>query len=183
MTDLENMSLLDLLPISIRYDPKVIAYAEALDIELKEVKAEARKIPIFSRLNELNDEEADQLAWGFNVSFYDVSLPIEQKRELVKNAYRFHRKKGTPAAVEELITILFGYGKVEEWFEYGGQRGYFRVITNNPEVTQEKAQEFIKAVDSIKRGTAHLETVILAQSETIHVYNGFAIHVGKNIRI
>lgn len=183
MTDLDNMSLLDLLPTSIRYDPKVIAYAEALDIELKEVKTEARKIPIFSRLDEIDDEEADQLAWGFNVSFYDVSLPIEQKRELVKNAYRFHRKKGTPAAVEELITILFGYGKVEEWFEYGGQPGYFRVITNNPEVTQEKAQEFIKAVDSIKRGTAHLETVILAQSETIHVYNGFAIHVGKNIRI
>lgn len=183
MTDLENMSLLDLLPTSIRYDPKIIAYAEALDIELAAVKTEARKIPIFSRLDEIDDEEADQLAWGFNVSFYDVSLPIEQKRELVKNAYRFHRKKGTPAAVEELITILFGYGKVEEWFEYGGQPGYFRVITNNPEVTQEKAQEFIKAVDSIKRGTAHLETVVLAKSETIHVYNGFAIHVGKNIRI
>ncbi|MBB3132131.1 phage tail P2-like protein [Paenibacillus rhizosphaerae] len=183
MTDVRNMSLLDLLPTSIKYDPEVIAIAEALDEQVRVAVDEMYKLPLFSRLDELTDEEADELAWQFHVDFYDPTLPIEQKRELVKNAFKFHRRKGTPAAIEDLITILFGEGKVEEWFEYNGQPGRFRVITNNPAVTLERAQEFYRAIESVKRLSAHLEEVILSQTESLQLYFGTGMVVNEHIII
>ncbi|WP_160044716.1 phage tail protein I [Paenibacillus sp. USDA918EY] len=184
MTDVKNMSLLDLLPTSIRYDPGVIAIAQALDEQIRVAVDEIYKLPLFSRLDELSDEEADELAWQFHVDFYDPALPLEQKRELVKNAFKFHRRKGTPAAVEDLITILFGEGKVEEWFEYGGVPGRFRVRTSDPSATNERAQEFVQAIDSVKRLSAWLEAVILEETiEARDMYFGGMLHIGEFITI
>lgn len=183
MTDVKNMSLLDLLPTSIRYDPEVIDIAEALDEQVRVAVDEMYKLPLFSRLDELTDEEADELAWQFHVDFYDPTLPIEQKRELVKNAFKFHRRKGTPAAIEDLISILFGEGKVEEWFEYGGQPGRFQVITNNPAVTQERAEEFYRAIESVNRLSAKLERVILAQSEPLGLYFAGILRMGEKMTV
>ncbi|PCK69941.1 hypothetical protein PL1_2883 [Paenibacillus larvae subsp. larvae B-3650] len=134
-------------------------------------------------MDELTDSEANELAYQFHVDFYDPSLPIEKKRELVKKSIPFHRRKGTPSAVEELISIIFGEGRVEEWFEYGGKPFHFRVLTNNPEVTQDKAIEFYRAVESVKRLSAHLERVILYQAEEMSLYMGCALHVGEKMTV
>lgn len=183
MIEISNVSMLDLLPPNIRRDPALKAAAKSLDGELKSITTAISKLSRYDRLDELTDVEADELAWELHVDFYDTSLPIAQKRELVKNAIRFHRRKGTPAAVEELVAILFGEGKVEEWFEYGGERGYFQVITNNPEVTQEKAQEFYRAVESVKRLSAHLERVILSQSEPMNLYFAGVLRMGEKMTV
>lgn len=183
MIDIQNVNLLDILPPNLRQDPSLQAAAQSIQSELKKTTAAIKKLSIFDRLDTIDDTEADELAWQLHVDFYDATLPIEQKRQLVKNAIRFHRRKGTPAAVEQLITILFGEGKVEEWWEYGGEPGYFQVTTNNPEVTQERAQEFYRAVNSVKRLTAHLERVILSQSESLQLYHGVAVHSSEYILI
>lgn len=183
MIDLKSISMLNMLPDNLKRDPNITAAARALDDQLRSLSDQIIKLPRFSRMDDLNDDEADELAWQFHVDFYDPSLPIEQKRQLVKNAFRFHRRKGTPAAVEDLVSILFGEGKVEEWFEYGGVPGRFQVITNNPAVTQERAQEFYRAVESVNRLSAKLERVILSQTEEIRNYTGFAIHIGEFITI
>lgn len=184
MIDIQNVSLLDLLPPNLKHDPKVAAAAQAIQGELQQTTLAISKLSIFDRLNTLNDAEADELAWQLHVDFYDATLPIEQKRALVKNAIRFHRRKGTTAAVEELIAILFGTGAVEEWFEYGGEPGYFRVRTSDPSATNERAQEFVQAVDSIKRLSAWLEAVILEETiEMTDMYYGGVLHVGDFITI
>lgn len=183
MIDLKSISMLNMLPDNLKRDPNIKAAAQALDDKLRDLTDQIVKLPRLSRLDELNDDEADELAWQFHVDFYDPTLPIEQKRELVKNAFKFHRRKGTPAAIEELITILFGEGKVEEWFEYGGQPGRFQVITNNPAVTQERAEEFYRAVESVKRLTAKLERVILAQSEPMGLYFAGILRMGEKMTV
>lgn len=184
MIDLTRLSMLDMLPDNLKRDSSVRAAAQALDSQLQNLSEQIMKLPRFSRLDELDDEEADELAWQFHVDFYDPGLPIEQKRELVKNAIRFHRRKGTPAAVEELIAILFGTGAVEEWFEYGGEPGYFRVRTSDQTATSERAQEFIRAVDSVKRLSAWLETVILEETiQANDLFFGGTLHIGETITI
>jgi len=181
--DLKTVSLLDILPSSLRLDPNIVAVVGSIDTELQLLAADIDLLSRYSRLDDLTDEEADELAWQFHVDFYDPALPIEQKRQLVKNAFKFHRRKGTPAAIEELIGILFGEGRVEEWFEYGGQPGRFQVVTNNPEVTQERAQEFFRAVESVKRLTAKLERVVLAQSEDLPMYWAGILHLGEKMTV
>lgn len=183
MIDMKYGSLLDIIPSNIKDDPSVAAAALVIDAELKGITDEIQKLSIFSRSDEWTEEETDELAWQFHVDFYNPSLPIEQKRELVKNSIAWHRRKGTPSAVEELVTTLFGEGKVEEWWEYGGQPYYFQVLTNNPEVTQEKAKEFYRAIDSVKRLTARLEKVIIRQTEDMPLYYAGVLHMGEKMTV
>lgn len=183
MIEIQRVSLLDVLPTNLKLDPSIAAAAQAIDGEIHDLTESIRKLSIFDRADEWTDEEVDELAWQFHVDFYDPSLPLEQRRELVRNSIAWHRRKGTPSAIEELISTLFGEGKVEEWWEYGGRPFCFQVVTNNPEVTQERAQEFYRAVESVKRLSAKLERVILSQSEKLQLYHGSAIIISENILI
>ncbi|MDM5278792.1 phage tail protein I [Paenibacillus silvae] len=184
MNDIATVGLIGILPPNLQNDPSYRAAAMAIHEELAITNEAVRKLSLFDRLDTLNDDEADELAWQLHVDFYDVGLPIQQKRSLIKNAYLFHYAKGTPAAVEDLVAILFGSGQVEEWFEYDGDRGYFRVRTSDPTATNEKATEFIRAVNSVKRKSAWLEAVVI--EETVHandLYYGVAVHIGETITI
>ena len=183
MSKLEQIKLIDILPPSITHDDQVVAAAAAIDEELKQLSQSIQRLSIFNRLDQLTDEEADELAWQFHVDFYDSSLPIEIKRELVKNSITWHQRKGTPAAVEELITTLFGQGEVLEWFEYGGDPYMFQVITNNPEVTNEKALEFTQALKTVKNARSWLEKVVITNSEDVNLYFGCVLHTGDRLTI
>jgi len=178
MLNISDISLLDLIPPNLKSDPQVQAAAAALDAELKAVTEAVKNIILYSRIDELPGEIIDHLAWHFHVDYYDPGLPLEVKRILVKNALTWHRSKGTPAAVEELITAVFDEGQVEEWWEYGGDPYTFKVITFNAAVTTEKAQEFIRALNSIKNARSWLESVEITQMEELPLYFGAAVHIG-----
>ncbi|MBO2943591.1 phage tail protein I [Paenibacillus sp. F411] len=185
MINIDQISVYDLLPPNAQADPTVSAAARALDSHVQQLNKEVEDLSFYRRLMQgrITDAEADERAWQDHVDFWDTTLPLEQKVQLLKNAKEFHRIKGTPGAIEDLITILFGEGKVEEWFQYGGEPGYFRVTTNNPEVTLDRAQEFYRAVESVKRLTAHMEEVILSQTESFNLYHGAGVHVSEYILI
>ncbi|MEC0171177.1 phage tail protein I [Paenibacillus graminis] len=183
MINIQTVSLLDLLPPSIRSDPAMAAAAAALDTQLQETTGMIAALDIFGRWTEWTNAETDELAWQYNPPYYDPDLPLNQKRVLVKNAIPFHRHKGTPKAVEDLIAILFGEGAVEEWWQYGGYPYHFRVLTNNADVTTTRAQEFIEAVDAVKRLSAVLDSVTITQAEDLPLYFGVVLHIGDHITI
>lgn len=183
MTNIRDIRLADILPPSIAKDPKVSAAAQALDGELQAVTAAVDQCLLLARIDELSEPALDQLAWQFHVDFYDPDLKLEQKRALVKGALGWHKRKGTPAAVEELITALFDEGQVVEWFDYGGQPYYFKVTTNNPAVTQERAQEFIRALNSVKNARSWLEKVEITQAENLSLFYAGVVYTGDNLTI
>lgn len=113
MINIQTVSLLDLLPHSIRNDPAITAAATALDEQLQVTTDMITSLNIFSRSTEWTNEETDQLALQYRPPYYDPELSVGQKRLLVNNAISFHRHKGTAGAVENLIKILFGEGSVE----------------------------------------------------------------------
>ncbi|MDF9845571.1 MULTISPECIES: phage tail protein I [unclassified Paenibacillus] len=183
MIKLQTVSLFDLLPLSIRSDSAMAAAAAALDGELQETTGMIAALDIFGRSAVWTDAETDELAWQYKPPYYDPDLPLEQKRLLVQNAIPFHRHKGTPGAVEDLIAILFGEGAVEEWWQYGGDPYHFRVVTNNSDVTTTRAQEFVAAVDAVKRLSAVLDSVTISQAEELPLYFGGFLHFGETITI
>jgi len=186
MIKLSDVSLYDLLPDNAKGDPNIANACRSLDNQLHDLYKRAEKISFFRRLHygEITDEEADARAEDYKLAYYDPSLPLEQKIELLRSAVETNRSKGTPAAIEGLITILFGEGYVQEWFEYGGEPGYYQVITNNPDVTEDRAQEFLRAIESVTRLSAWLERVALSQTETVtDLYRGSGTHVGERITV
>lgn len=139
MNDLEKISLLQLLPSNLAKIDDIRQAASALDAELQKVTKNIKHCLLYPRLEELSEAEIDLLAWQFHVDFYEpIGMDIETKRKLVKESIAWHRIKGTPAAVAQLVSAVFGPSWTKEWFEYGGKPYHFRVVTEN--VTTDKAQ-------------------------------------------
>ena len=70
MKTVKNVSLLEILPDSIKNDEKVIAIAKSLDVELQKLSAQT-KLPLhLPRLNSLPHSVLDALAEQFDAVFY-----------------------------------------------------------------------------------------------------------------
>lgn len=179
MIDLGKINLIDLIPPNLKNDPKVSAAAEALNQQLRIITRLIPGVAIFHRIDSLPGEWVDALAQQWHVDFYDPDLTLSQRRELVKNSLAWHRRKGTPSAVEELITTIFGDGEVKEWFEYGGDPGKFKVMTSNASATADDAEKFLAALGSVVRVSAHLEAIEITVNDTLQMYIGMPLHIGE----
>jgi phage tail P2-like protein len=183
MPDIYNVSLVDILPESLKSDPQVVAMAEAITPEIQDISEAISLIVLLATLDQQPEEVVDLLAWQYHVDFYDPALDLEIKRALVKNSFSWHRRKGTAAAVEELITTVFGEGRVVEWFEYGGEPYYFKVITNNTSVTTEQAFMFTRALNSVKNTRSWLEKVEISHVEDHSLFFAGILHMGDKITL
>lgn len=159
--DLKSVSLLDILPSNLLEDPQVSAAAKALDAELQAVTKATAETLHLPRLDELPETVVDLLAWQWHVDFYEpLGLDIATKRRLVKESIAWHRTKGTPAAVEKMLKAVWGSAHIEEWFEYGGSPGCFRVDIATTETIREADIPVVaKAVDTNKNARSWLDVV------------------------
>lgn len=175
---------MQLLPPSVRKDPDIVAAAKLNDEAFYLIVNEVNNCIVVPNIYNITDHKLlDLLAWDRHVDFYDTSLPIRQKQEIIDNSFRQHMKKGTPAAVEKLINTIFGDGEIQEWFNYGGDPYYFQVMTNNETATNEKAEEFLRAVNSTKNLRSHLEKVVITKLEDFKMYYAGVLHMGEYLTI
>ncbi|MBO0555662.1 phage tail protein I [Clostridium botulinum] len=168
--NLDSINLLDLQTSYMKKDPTTIAMCKALEPQFKKLNEESRLVLIYSRIDYLNEEVIDELAWQMHVDFYDYTLSLNKKRELVKNSLYWHKIKGTPKAVLDVATSVFGRTTLEEWFEYNDEPFFFRL---NVEVTEQGAS---------KENIEKLETLVNAYKNTrswIRVINIFLTGKGK----
>lgn len=98
-----DISFADLLPESIKNDPVIRDAAAILDGEMKAVIGLMDQAEIYAGIDRLNETVIDLLAWQFNVDFWNVGLPLKNKRELIQNSIGWHKKKGTPWAITEAL--------------------------------------------------------------------------------
>lgn len=171
-TDIKQIKLIDLIPSSIANDEQVKAAAQALDLELQAVTAVIKETMLLSRLDELPETVIDLLAWQWHVDFWDEELTLVQKRKLVKNSIAWHRRKGTPSAVEEVVSTILGGAIVQEWFEYGGEPYYFRVIKIDGQVTEEMYPKLKRAIDAVKNVRSWIESVSLSRKVNSDIFYG-----------
>ena len=92
--NLDNIDLLSLQTAFLRQDKFVQALCKAIN-------------PYFQKLS-----EDTKLGYIYG--------RLDKKRELVKKSKKLHEIKGTPVAVEEAVTTIFGRTELKEWFEYDG---------------------------------------------------------------
>ena len=127
MNDLQNLNLIELLPTSIASDETIRNICNAIAEKLQTINEKAELVLLLPRLDQLPETLVDELAWQYHVDFYDYAADINKKRALVRKAIDWHRRKGTPAAVEEVCTAVFKSAKVYENWEYGGEPYHFQV--------------------------------------------------------
>ncbi|MFY0521031.1 phage tail protein I [Lysinibacillus sp. UGB7] len=161
--------LLKLLPHSLRQDPVLVAIAEAAEIQLKHAYQKAEAIYNLINIDKMPEQLLDLLAFEKHVDFYEVDLPVEQKRELVKASIKWHRKKGTRGAVEDVVSIIYKNAQVFEWFEYGGEEYHFKIEVDEPFIANEDMKRLRKMVDATKNKRSWLEYVAVKLPQTQYI--------------
>ncbi|MCI8844496.1 MAG: phage tail protein I, partial [Oscillospiraceae bacterium] len=157
---LDMESLLSALPPPLRDAPALRALAataaKALSFEAEEVD----RLRIYTRLDRLPEELLDILAYDFKVDWWNPDYTLEEKRRVLRDSWYVHRHMGTRAAVETALKAVYRDAAILEWFEYGGQPGYFRLWTDvtNEDFIPALRREILRRMNYYKRLGAHLES-------------------------
>ena len=172
MIDTSILSILDILPNSVTTE-ETEALSYALTPELQEITKAISEALIYARIDELDEDFIDLLAWQFHVDFYEpLGLSLEKKRALVKNSLIWHRYKGTKSVVEEIVRLIFFENfNVQEWFEYGGRPYFFRAIAGSEPMQVEALREVIKAINATKNERSWLDYIKFVYETYTNTYS------------
>jgi phage tail P2-like protein len=155
--NLYDSNITDILPNSL-LDTKVKSLGYAIKKANQQLLNYAKQVAFISALDLLPENILDLLAMEYRTQYYDEALARDIKIQLIKNTLIWYMKAGTPAAVEELIRIVFGSGEVEEWFQYNGEPGTFKIITSES-VGEDSIQLFNKMIKNVKNTRSHLTSI------------------------
>ena len=173
---LSNLEFIKLLPQFMRNDDAVRGLAAGIDSIVPQLAADLEKLSTWDRIDELSEAELDDLAWELNILWYDTGAPIDVKRNVIRDSDEVYKKLGTRWAVEKVINTYFGDGYIEEWFQYGGEPGFFRVYSTNPTISESKFAEFLNILNKVKRASAKLEGVYITLTGQMNMHAGTALH-------
>ena len=180
---LNDVNLFRLLPQFMQDDRNSQAFVYALQKQLNKVSASIVHAKIYSRIDSLSEELLDELAWQFNVVEYKSEYDISIKRSLIKDAMIIHHRRGTVAAVEEVVTNIYGNATVEEWFDYGGEPYHFRVKTENPSSTDEMIRDLERIIKETQNVRSHLEAVIVELMQSMNLYVGCRVIIMDEVSL
>lgn len=160
MIRLDEARLTDAVPASLAEQPwaRALAYAEWM---LRgEVLHYADRSQIYTALDTCPEEVLDALAVCWKVSWYDTAYPLSTKRQIIKSSVAVRRFMGTKWATQEALRSVWPDSDVEEWFDYEGEPGCFRVVCNitDPSVTA-GIDTVHDNVMQYKRTSAHLDSI------------------------
>ena len=173
----DNVDISRLIPQFMREDKTFQGFMYALEQELKLIYHDIDTIKLYVNLDNLDEKILDELAWQFNIPEYDLSYDIPIKRDLIRNCFAIHHRRGTVAAVEEVISKIFGNAEIEEWFEYGGRPYYFKIRTTNIEATDEMIAQVTKAIRTVQNIRSHLDEVIIEVMQSMNIYYASVLNV------
>lgn len=160
-------NLMASLPQVLLEDESTAALASSIAAVLEKRCGEIRAVAIYPRIDALPEELLDILAQDLKIDWWHQSYSLETKREILKRSWNTHRILGTKAAVVETMKALFDKFDMIEWFEYGGQPGYFKIETRSFQLIAE-IERFVAALSAVKRLSAHLEKAsVIAESNGI----------------
>lgn len=182
MISFQKSNLTDILPEHMKYTPECIALGYAMQQAIRRFVEATDQTSVFATIDTLPENIIDVLAIELRTQYYDVSFPLEQKRELVKGTMSWYNKAGTVSAVQEMIDKVFISGYVLEWYETGGKPGTFQISTSTL-ITPELITEFNEAVKNVKNVRSHLTDIVTGNKATFMIRAAVGISTHKVVRL
>ena len=101
-----DSQITQILPEILSERESVQALSFALHQAVKKLCHYCENISVFSSIDSAPEKVLDLLAGEMDTQYYDDSLPINVKRQLIKNTLPWYMGTGTPGALEELVTAV-----------------------------------------------------------------------------
>jgi phage tail P2-like protein len=172
---LSDLDFMKLLPEFMRRDEAVKGLAAGVDVLTPRILRFLRFFSVWNKIDEMGDDDLDELAWELNVEWYDSGANIEAKRQLIRQADLVHSRLGTKWAVEQVIGAHFGAGQVREWWQYGGEPHHFKVLSDNPSITNEHVDKFLRILGIVKRKSSWLDSILVSLTGDMDIFIGMAV--------
>lgn len=179
-----DAQIADGLPRIVREQPWVKALSMAVAELHRKTMAYIDGSQIYTAIDTVDEAVLDVLAVNWKIDWYDTDYDIEQKRRIVKTALNIRRTMGTVAAVKAQADAIYPGSTLEEWFEYGGDPGKFRLRVNIMTVEEQEKfaamtlAEVERRLAAAKRFSAHLEEVEYYDAGGTAIAYGMAAYVG-----
>lgn len=161
MIKFEDAEILDILPGSLTDDPEVKALSAASKALNQLLCRNIVRLYVYGNLDICQENVIDYLAKELHTQYYDDTLPVETKRELIKKTLDWHIVAGSPAAVEQLMQIITGTGEVvENWdFDHGETGPYLFDINSSARFTEDTFKQISKMIRNVKNVRSHLRNI------------------------
>lgn len=174
MISIGDCLTLQVMPEVFRGDAELQAASYALQKTMGMLMEKVDRCSVYARIDLLPEAVVDLLAEELRAQYYDVSLPVEDKREAVRRALPWHRRAGTVSTVRELCEFRYGRSIVQEWFDYGGRPFTFRLEMLGEERLLDcgEVESFIRAVKAVKNTRSLLEALVFHRKMSSTVHSG-----------
>lgn len=184
MISLNGSRFTDILPENLAGQEEVQALAYAVGRQVEKLCAYADGTRIYASMDTIPGRTLDHMAAELRTPAYNENFPFEVRRALVESTMVFYQCMGTPAACNQIIKIIFGTGRIKEWWEYGGQPYHFKAHTTNPAITAENVEEFKRVLSSVKRLSSWLDEIVLDLSTPqMELCIGHWVHTGDFVAL
>lgn len=150
-------------------------YSYVIDQFMQMLKEYSEHIVLFREIEHLPDKLLDYLAIEWDLPYYEDDLDRETKIQLVKEGFNWRRLGGTVKGVEDLARKVFGNSIVSEWYEYGGDPGYFKIKTNTP-FSEEKQEMLERLIAKEKNVRSWLDNIEFARNTDLYMNFGVNAH-------
>lgn len=160
MIKLHDAELISVLPPYVKEDADVQAISYAFKKGMAKLLQFAETVQVYAAIDNLPEKLVDLLALELQCQYYDESMNIETKRGMIKNSLAWYSKGGTVSAVEEMIQMIFGEGKVTEWYQFEGTPGTFRIETDT-EMSPDVIKKLTEIIEKVKNKKSHLTSVFV----------------------
>ena len=161
----------DILPRNLMQEPAAQAFSAAVREGTRLLYKYMQVCYIYCSIETAPEPVIDLLAKELRTQYYSDAMELDVKRGLVRNTLIWYMTSGTPAAVEELVSIVFGEGEVSEWFEYGGQPYWFKIKTNAV-LTEDMNTFFSDMIRRVKNTRSHIEAIEIHRTIEQTIYAG-----------
>lgn len=153
-------NLFEAYPLRLKDDAAARALGKALAVLLAGRARMLEGLLLYPAVDKMDMPLLDLLAYDFKVDWWNPDYTMEEKRRVLRDSWYVHRHMGTRAAVETALRAVYRDATILEWFEYGGQPGYFRLWTDvtNEDFIPALRREILRRMNYYKRLGAHLES-------------------------
>jgi hypothetical protein len=170
---IDDLKLTDIAAVSTLDDTTTKWIYESIDYVLRSrnsiINSELKKLEMIDLMNE---QEINMLLWEYSI--YTKNATLEEKKKMLKKAIFSKINMGTTKVLKDVCGLLYKGFDVEEWTEYNGRPGTFRIYTDKKITDSEEYRELMENIEANKNVRSHLDYIELKQVNAANYYiSGF----------
>ncbi len=183
MINILDVKLSDLLPSS--FDTvEIKALNNVVTFSLYLMQKYINNANFTVNIDNVSEKIIDYLACEYRTPYYDETLDLKTKRNLVKSTMLTYQKIGTTNIIKEYLNTLNEETDVAEWYDYDGQPYNFKIFLNiseNREVDEKLLTDIKNKIEKIKNVRSSLEAIEILNSSNYDKKLSCSIAAGVQI--